>query len=83
MKDIITIRGDRELWLEFIYRVKKEKRRTWDVLSPFLRKYCRVNEDARVLLVLFPRNLAERVFTQESPDKFLEEAIREYLGVEK
>jgi len=83
MKDIITIRGDRELWVEFIYRVKKEKRRTWDVLSPFLRKYCRVNEDTRVLLLLFPKSLVEKVFTQESADKFVEEAIREYLAVKK
>jgi hypothetical protein len=83
MKDIITIRGDRELWLEFIYKIKREKRRAWDVLSPFLRKYCLVNEDTRILLMLFPKSLFDKLLNQESPEKFVEEAIREHLLVKK
>jgi hypothetical protein len=83
MKDIITIRGDRELWLEFTYKVRKERRRTWDVLSTFLRKYCRLNEETRVLLLVLPRNLVEKLLSQEFPDRFVEEAIQEYLAAKK
>ena len=83
MKDIITIRGNRELWLDFIYKIKREKRRTWDVLSPFLRKYCLANEDTRVLLMLFPKGLFDKLLNQESPDRFIEEAIRIHLEKEK
>ncbi len=83
MKDIITIRGDRELWLDFVCKVKKEKRRTWDVLSPLLKKFCLTDEKTRVLLILFPKELIEQLKKLEDPDRFVEEAIRIYLEREK
>lgn len=35
----ITIKGDRDLWLDFMYKVKKEKKRAWDILELFIKKY--------------------------------------------
>ena len=80
MKDIITIRGERELWLDFIHKVKKEKKKAWDILSPFLKKYVSADEETRVLLILFPKEMVEQLLTKEDPDGFIEEAIRKQLG---
>ena len=38
-KDTITIRGDRNLWLEFSHAVKKNRSEIWDILKPLLVKY--------------------------------------------
>ena len=83
MKDIITIRGERELWLDFIHKVKKEKKKAWDILSPFLKKYVSADEETRVLLILFPKEMVEQLLTKEDPDGFIEEAIRKQLGRER
>ena len=80
MKDIITIRGERELWLDFIHKVKKEKKKAWDILSPFLRKYVSADEGNRVLLILFPRDLLDHLLAKDEPDEFIEEAIRKQLA---
>ena len=79
MKDIITIRGERELWLEFIHKIKKEKKRTWDILSTFLKKYVSADEETRVLLILLPNDLVEQVMAEEDPDEFIEDAIKHHL----
>ena len=83
MKDVITIRGERELWLDFIHKAKKENKKVWDVLSPFLRKYVSSGQDTRVLLILFPKDLVDELRSEEDPDAFIEEAIRKHLGGEK
>jgi len=83
MKDIITIRGERELWLDFIHKAKKEKKKAWDILSPFLKKYVSADEETRVLLILFPKEMVEQLLTKEDPDGFIEEAIRKQLGRER
>jgi hypothetical protein len=83
MKDVITLRGDRELWLEVIYRAKKERKTVWEVLSPFLKKYTLSNEENRVLLILFPRDLVDRLLNQDDPDMFIEEALRALLFKKK
>ena len=83
MKDAISLRGEREVWLEFIHKAKKEKKKVWDVLSPYLRKYVNADEEMRVLLLLFPRDLAEVLLKNEDPDEFIEEAVRRYLGTKK
>jgi hypothetical protein len=80
MKDVITIRGERDLWLDFIHKAKKEKRKAWDVLNPFLRKYVLSGNDTRVLLILFPKSMVEQLLTREDPDRFIEEAIRRHLS---
>jgi len=79
MKDIITIRGERELWLDFIHKAKKEKKKAWEVLIPFLRKYLATDEDNRVMLILFPKDLVEQLLEKEDPDQFIEEAIKKNL----
>ena len=80
MKDIITIRGERELWLDFIHKVKKEKKKAWDVLNPYLRKYISSDQETRILLILFPKDLVERLLTKDDPDGFIEAAIRKHFG---
>ena len=83
MKDIITIRGKRELWLEFIHKVKKEKKIAWEILFPFLKKYVSADEETRVLLILLPKDLVEQVIVKEDPDGFIEEAIQRSLHKER
>ena len=79
MKDTLSIRGDRELWIEFIHKTKKERKKVWEVLVPFLNKYLDADGETRVLLLLFPRELAEGLLKKENPDEFIEEAVRKYL----
>ena len=83
MKDVITLRGERELWLDFIHKAKKEKRKAWDVLSPFLRKYVAADEETRVLLILFPRHLVEQLVMKDDPDGLIKQAIEEHLSRDK
>jgi hypothetical protein len=80
MKDIITIREERDLWIDFIHKAKKEKKKAWDVLSPFLKKYLSSDEDSRVLLILFPKDLVDQVLTEEDPDEFIQGVIRKRLS---
>jgi len=79
MKDVITIRGERELWLDFIHKAKKEKKKAWDILNPYLRKYISSDQETRILLILFPKDLVERILTKDDPDAFIQEAIRKHL----
>ena len=39
MKNIITFRGDRELWIDFVAKVKKNKKQVWQVLKQFIISY--------------------------------------------
>ena len=80
MKHVITIRGERELWLDFVHKAKKDKKKVWDVLNPFLRKYVTSDEETRVLLILFPRELVDDLLGKEDPDKFIEGAIKDHLA---
>lgn len=38
-KDVITLRGNRWLWLDFVCKVKKERKQVWEVLEKFIRAY--------------------------------------------
>lgn len=38
-KDIITLRGDRNVWIDFVAQVKKQKKGVWEVLEPFIKKF--------------------------------------------
>ena len=80
MNDIITIRGQRDLWITFVYKAKQNRKQVWDVLTPFLHKYIQSDEDTRVLLLLCPEEVGKLVLKQEDPDRFIEEAIREHLN---
>jgi len=40
-KDTITFKGDRNTWIDFIAKVKKEKKQVWDVLGKLINKYLR------------------------------------------
>jgi hypothetical protein len=83
MKYVVTIRGERELWLDFVHKAKKDKKKVWDVLGPFLRKYVSADEGNRVLLILFPKELVEELWERDDPDEFILDAIRNHLGGER
>lgn len=36
---LISFRGDRNIWQDFIYKVKKNKTQVWQVLEPKLKEY--------------------------------------------
>ena len=39
MKDTITLKGNRNLWIDFIAKIKKERKEVWEVLEPFIKDY--------------------------------------------
>lgn len=39
MKDTITIKGDRNLWFDFVAKLKKERKEVWQTLEPFIKDY--------------------------------------------
>jgi len=39
MGDIITFRGDRDIWIDFIAKIKKERKNVWQVLEKFIISY--------------------------------------------
>lgn len=83
MRDVITLRGERDLWLDFIHKAKKEKKKAWEVLNPYLRKYISSNQETRILLILFPKDLVEKLLTKEDPDGFIQEAIKKRLDTSR
>ena len=83
MKYTISLRGERDLWIEFIHKTKKDRKKAWDVLGPYLKKYISADEETRVLLLLFPLDLANKLMKKEDPDRFIEEAIRKHLAIKK
>ena len=38
-KEVITLKGDRNLWMEFTIKLKRQKREVWKVLEPWIEKY--------------------------------------------
>ncbi|MEX0920479.1 MAG: hypothetical protein WDZ69_02760 [Candidatus Pacearchaeota archaeon] len=40
-KEIITFRGNRDLWIDFVSKVKKERKNIWEVLEGFIKTYLR------------------------------------------
>ena len=83
MKYVITLRGERDLWVDFIHKAKKDNKRVWDILSPYLRKYISADQNTRVLLILFPRELVDQLLAKGDPDGFVEEAIRHQLSEDR
>lgn len=41
MKEIITFKGDRDVWIDFISKIKKQRKQVWEVLGPLLKRYMR------------------------------------------
>lgn len=39
MKDSISFKGERDLWIDFIAKIKKERKEVWQVLEPFIKNY--------------------------------------------
>jgi len=39
MKDHISFRGDKKLWLEFSIKLKREKKQVWVWLEPKIKRY--------------------------------------------
>lgn len=41
--DIISLKGDRNTWQDFVHKVKKNKKQVWDVIKPMLKEYIKKN----------------------------------------
>ena len=41
--DRISFIGDRDIWQDFVYKVKKNKKKVWQVLEPILENYIKSN----------------------------------------
>jgi len=80
MYDPISLRGERDLWLEFSYKIKKDRKVVWQVLRRFITKYLAADENTRLLLLLVPQDLADRISAQKNPDAFIKSAILEKLS---
>jgi hypothetical protein len=39
MKDSISFKGDRNLWIDFVAKVKKQRKEVWEALKPFIESY--------------------------------------------
>lgn len=39
MKDVITFKGDRNLWIDFVAKLKKDRKQVWEALEKFIRAY--------------------------------------------
>ena len=37
--ELISLRGDRDLWLDFTHKIRKKKLKIWDVLQPMIKDY--------------------------------------------
>lgn len=38
-KDVITLKGNRDLWIDFVAKIKKEKKEVWEVLEKMIEDY--------------------------------------------
>jgi len=39
MKDTLTFKGDREVWIDFVSKIKKQRKQVWEVLKPLIKNY--------------------------------------------
>jgi hypothetical protein len=39
MADILTLKGERAIWIRFVARVKERRKTVWQALEPFLKQY--------------------------------------------
>ncbi len=44
MREVITFRGDRNLWIDFVAKVKKDRKQVWEVLEKFIRSYLKTKK---------------------------------------
>lgn len=42
-RETICIRGNRDKWLDFIHKCKKERKQVWDVLEPWIDEFLKEN----------------------------------------
>jgi hypothetical protein len=78
MSHTITLRGQRDLWLDFVHKTKKDKKTVWEVLTPFLKKYVAAHNQ-RLLLVLLPQELTEQLIQTPDPEQYIQETLKERL----
>jgi hypothetical protein len=38
-KEVLTMRGNRALWMRFVYTVKQDRKQVWQTLAPLLQQY--------------------------------------------
>lgn len=42
--ELISMRGNRDLWLDFTHKIRKKKLKVWDVLQPMIKEYLKEEE---------------------------------------
>jgi len=48
MKDTITFKGNRNKWIDFTSKIKKERKQVWDIMELFIESYLDDLKDLRV-----------------------------------
>ncbi len=38
-KSVITFKGDRDTWIDFVSKIKKQRKKVWEVLEPLIKEY--------------------------------------------
>lgn len=38
-KEVISFRGNRDVWIDFTYKLRKDRKEVWDVLEKFIQNY--------------------------------------------
>lgn len=46
VREVLTFRGNRDLWIDFVAKIKKERKEVWDVLGEMIKKY--LKNDKRI-----------------------------------
>jgi hypothetical protein len=44
--ELISLRGDRDIWLDFTHKIRKNKKKVWEILEPMLKEY--IQNEARI-----------------------------------
>lgn len=39
MKETICFKGNRDLWIDFVAKIKKQRKEVWEALKPFIQQY--------------------------------------------
>jgi hypothetical protein len=38
-KEVITVIGERDLWIDFVSKIKKDRKTVWEVLEKLIKEY--------------------------------------------
>lgn len=44
MRQVITFQGDRNKWIDFVSKIKKQRKKVWEILEPLIDQYIKTDE---------------------------------------